>query len=225
MMRDADSSSYESLKTNQSSQSSGYRSEIETESNNETDKIWVKRESFVHSSVPPESSRFKRTQSLDDDEFSFIGKVSDKSSLLVPPSGERIYDNPAEEYRPRTNTVPQASPKLRLAAASHRAQAGQKNFPKPVPIPRKNRPNLKISTTSTQQFEPIYDDPASSECERQLSENANIYVSEQLTADGNVITYVFKPSSDKKMIEREAAVQGQGPIYAQVKKQNIQQFM
>ena len=217
LTRDAGSSSYESLKTNRSSQSSGYRSEMETEPN--SDKIWVKRENYAFPITSTEASGFERTQSLDNDSFSVINKLSDENKLSTASSGERIYDDPPQEYRPRTNTVPQASPKIRLAAASHRSQASQKVVPKPIPVPRKLRPNFQSPPPVTSQFEPIYDDPSSSECDLKLMETLSLSDHNQQLGNDDEISSCLPPNlSRKKDAENEFDGYNQGPIYAQIKR-------
>ena len=227
LTRGTDSSSYESLKTNRSSQSSGYRSEIETELtvNAGSEQIWVKQEKFVVRTGSAELNGFERTRSLDNDDFTHMNKTSRKCSSALPSSGELVRNETLQECRPRTYTIPQASPKIKhVAAVANRTQLlCQPKHSKPVPTPRKRRPNVLNVPSLSLQTEHIYDDPSSLACDQDLIDNFEIALDQTENiqdADVNVSIKQFSPYSPEKKFQESMKDTLDGPVYAQVNKVN-----
>lgn len=162
-----DELSNESLPINRSSQSSGYKSEADPyQEQTPNPNVWVKQETL---SEPTNKNRtldvtdkrklygFERTQSLGMN-FTTYSQESGSVHSLVSACGEAIYDEPAIECRPRTNTMPQASPKVSLRV-KHFAQAHQDPIAKPTPTPRKMRHFKQTFSRSLDASNHIYDVP------------------------------------------------------------------
>ena len=74
-------------------------------------------------------------------------------------SVEKMYDELSAECRPRTNIMPQVSPKVSLRI-NHREQIQRAAMIKPIPTPRKPQNLQQLSSKSLDADEPIYDVPA-----------------------------------------------------------------
>ena len=115
-------------------------------------EVWVKRDNARMTSST--ARVFERTQSLGTEQLHF-----GYSSSLLSSSNEAIYDEPPSECRPRTNTMPQTSPRVMARAAQNRSTIGHT----PTPIPRRQLSGNGLRLCPTQDSaEPIYDLPMDS---------------------------------------------------------------
>ena len=111
-----------------------------------------------------------------------------------------MYDKLSAECRPRTNTMPQASPKVSLRI-NHREQIQRAAMIKPIPTPRKPRNFQQLSSKSLDADEPIYDVPAD-------------YARRE---NGAIEKNRFQP----KLGHFSRNNFGQNPIYAKIRKEKL----
>ena len=164
-----------------------------------------------------ETQGFERTQSLDNDEFNRIHDPDQSTIKLgstASSSEDPVYDEPSLEYRPRTNTMPQASPKSRYGSSVNRAQSNIKDFTKPVPTPRRFHSQLEQRCKI---IEPIYDEDSGKKMVKPY-EKVTISFTHLPSRNRSTFDEATLPQMPEK---RTDGVQNQAhsaAIYAQVKK-------
>ncbi|XP_076814627.1 uncharacterized protein LOC143460856 isoform X2 [Clavelina lepadiformis] len=150
--------------SHRASQSSGYKSETESTSSSINDRVWAKQKNCVMPSavVPlsggvasPKGHYFERSRSFDEG----VHHISAlKSGVSSSPNGlEVIYAEP-EECRPRTNTMPKASPS-RLRPRGIPSPSQEISDGKPTPTPRRSYLTAVESTKQNTPQRHIYEVP------------------------------------------------------------------